>query len=159
MRGLFDSYNRQLALYQQAAVNVEAAKQAKADDILTTQLVKLQSLTPSPGIIAAAQAPTPAVKVVAASPNYSAYYVGGAAALQTSWIEAIEDVDFEELNPECLWKFRIRGFGPLLVALISDHFYSGPQGLGFALGTATAGLMLLALWSIALLLRRAQREA
>ena len=41
--------------------------------------------------------------------------VGGAAALQTTWIEAIEDVDFEELNPECLWKFRIRGFGPLLV--------------------------------------------
>jgi L(+)-tartrate dehydratase beta subunit len=43
--------------------------------------------------------------------------VGGAAALQTTWIEAIEDVDFEELNPECLWKFRIRGFGPLLVTM------------------------------------------
>lgn len=45
--------------------------------------------------------------------------VGGAAALQTSWIEAIEDVDFEELNPECLWKFRIAGFGPLLVTMDS----------------------------------------
>ena len=45
--------------------------------------------------------------------------VGGAAALQTTWIEAIEDVDFEELNPECLWKFRIRGFGPLLVTMDS----------------------------------------
>ncbi len=50
-----------------------------------------------------------------------------------------------------------RGFGPLLVAAISDHFYSGPQGLGFALGTASAGLMLLALWSITALLRRARR--
>ncbi len=45
--------------------------------------------------------------------------VGGAAALQTTWIEAIEDVDFEELNPECLWKFRIKGFGPLLVTMDS----------------------------------------
>ena len=45
--------------------------------------------------------------------------VGGAAALQTTWIEAIEDVDSEELNPECLWKFRIRGFGPLLVTMDS----------------------------------------
>jgi L(+)-tartrate dehydratase beta subunit len=45
--------------------------------------------------------------------------IGGAAALQTTWIEAIEDVDFEELNPECLWRFRIRGFGPLLVTMDS----------------------------------------
>jgi L(+)-tartrate dehydratase beta subunit len=45
--------------------------------------------------------------------------VGGAAALQTTWIEAIEDVDFEELNPECLWKFRIKGFGPMLVTMDS----------------------------------------
>ena len=45
--------------------------------------------------------------------------IGGAAALQTTWIESIEDVDFEELNPECLWKFRIRAFGPLLVTMDS----------------------------------------
>ena len=45
--------------------------------------------------------------------------VGGAAALQSTWIEAIEDVDFEELNPECLWKFRIKGFGPMLVTMDS----------------------------------------
>ena len=45
--------------------------------------------------------------------------VGGAAALQTTWIEVIEDVDFEDLNPECLWKFRIKGFGPLLVTMDS----------------------------------------
>jgi L(+)-tartrate dehydratase beta subunit len=47
--------------------------------------------------------------------------VGGAAALETTWIDAIEDVDFEDLNPECLWKFRIHGFGPLLVTMDSHH--------------------------------------
>jgi len=45
--------------------------------------------------------------------------VGGAAALETTWVEAIEDVDLDDLNPESLWKFRIRGFGPLLVAMDS----------------------------------------
>ncbi|WP_337876250.1 fumarate hydratase C-terminal domain-containing protein [Elioraea sp.] len=45
--------------------------------------------------------------------------VGGAAALETTWIAAIEDVDLDDLNPESLWKFRIRGFGPLLVAMDS----------------------------------------
>ena len=43
--------------------------------------------------------------------------VGGAAALETTWIEAVEDVDLDDLNPESLYKFRIRGFGPLLVAM------------------------------------------
>ena len=43
--------------------------------------------------------------------------VGGAAALETTWIEAIEDVDMDDLHPESLWKFRIRGFGPLLVTM------------------------------------------
>lgn len=43
--------------------------------------------------------------------------VGGAAALETTWIEAIEDVDLDDLNPESLWKFRVKGFGPLLVAM------------------------------------------
>jgi L(+)-tartrate dehydratase beta subunit len=45
--------------------------------------------------------------------------VGGAAALETTWIEQIEEVDLDDLNPESLWKFRIRGFGPLLVAMDS----------------------------------------
>jgi L(+)-tartrate dehydratase beta subunit len=45
--------------------------------------------------------------------------IGGTAALETSWIEAIEDVDLDDLNPESLWKFRIRDFGPLLVAMDS----------------------------------------
>jgi L(+)-tartrate dehydratase beta subunit len=45
--------------------------------------------------------------------------VGGAAALETTWIEAIEDVDLDDLHPESLWKFRVKGFGPLLVAMDS----------------------------------------
>jgi L(+)-tartrate dehydratase beta subunit len=43
--------------------------------------------------------------------------IGGTAALETTWIDTIEDVDLDDLNPESLWRFRIRGFGPLLVAM------------------------------------------
>ena len=45
--------------------------------------------------------------------------VGGAAALETTWIESIEEVDLDDLNPESLWKFRVKGFGPLLVSMDS----------------------------------------
>jgi len=45
--------------------------------------------------------------------------VGGAAALETTWIEQIEDVDLDDLNPESLWKFRVKNFGPLLVSMDS----------------------------------------
>lgn len=45
--------------------------------------------------------------------------VGGTAALETTWVEQIEDVDLDDLNPESLWKFRVKGFGPLLVAMDS----------------------------------------
>jgi len=45
--------------------------------------------------------------------------VGGAAALETTWIDAIDDVDLDDLHPESLWKFRIMGFGPLLVTMDS----------------------------------------
>jgi len=45
--------------------------------------------------------------------------IGGTAALETTWIEAIEDVDLDDLNPESLWRFRVRGFGPLVVAMDS----------------------------------------
>jgi len=45
--------------------------------------------------------------------------VGGTAALETTWVDAIEDVDLDDLNPESLWKFRVHGFGPLLVAMDS----------------------------------------
>jgi len=45
--------------------------------------------------------------------------VGGAAALETTWVEQIEEVDLDDLNPESLWKFRVKGFGPLLVSIDS----------------------------------------
>ena len=47
--------------------------------------------------------------------------IGGTAALETTWIDAIEDVDLDDLNPESLWQFRIRDFGPLLVAMDSNR--------------------------------------
>jgi L(+)-tartrate dehydratase beta subunit len=53
--------------------------------------------------------------------------VGGAAALETTWVEAIEDVDLDDLHPESLWKFRVRDFGPLRVAMDSHggNLYAG----------------------------------
>jgi len=45
--------------------------------------------------------------------------IGGAAALETTWIEDIEAVDMDDLHPESLWRFRIKGFGPLLVTMDS----------------------------------------
>lgn len=53
--------------------------------------------------------------------------IGGAAALETTWIETIEDVDLDDLNPESLWRFKINGFGPLLVAMDShgSSLYDG----------------------------------
>lgn len=49
--------------------------------------------------------------------------VGGAAALETMQIEEIEEVWWEDLMPECLWKFRVKNFGPLVVA-IDSHGHS-----------------------------------
>jgi L(+)-tartrate dehydratase beta subunit len=45
--------------------------------------------------------------------------IGGTAALETTWIARIADVDLDDLNPESLWHFKIKGFGPLLVAMDS----------------------------------------
>jgi L(+)-tartrate dehydratase beta subunit len=45
--------------------------------------------------------------------------VGGTAALETTWIEQIEAVDLDDLHPESLWRFKIRDFGSLLVAMDS----------------------------------------
>jgi L(+)-tartrate dehydratase beta subunit len=55
--------------------------------------------------------------------------VGGAAALETTQIEEIEEVAWEELMPECLWKFRVKDFGPLTVAIDShgDSLYRDVQ--------------------------------
>ena len=58
--------------------------------------------------------------------------IGGAAALETTWVEAIEDVDMDDLNPESLWKFRVKGFGPLLVAMDSHggNLYAAVKKVG-----------------------------
>ena len=45
--------------------------------------------------------------------------IGGTAALETTWIERILDVDMDDLNPESLWQFEVKDFGPLLVAMDS----------------------------------------
>jgi L(+)-tartrate dehydratase beta subunit len=52
---------------------------------------------------------------------------GGAAALETTQIEAIEAVWWEDLMPECLWRFRVRGLGPLIVGMDSQggDLYAG----------------------------------
>jgi L(+)-tartrate dehydratase beta subunit len=42
---------------------------------------------------------------------------GGAASYETLQIEEIEEVLWEDLMPECLWKFRVKGFGPLFVTM------------------------------------------
>ena len=54
--------------------------------------------------------------------HYGACYlaiVGGAASLQTTQIEEIEAVYWEDLMPECLWQIRYKGLGPLTVAIDS----------------------------------------
>jgi L(+)-tartrate dehydratase beta subunit len=55
--------------------------------------------------------------------------VGGAAALETTQIEEIEEVYWEELMPECLWKFRVKDFGPLWVGIDAhgDSMYRDVQ--------------------------------
>ncbi len=55
--------------------------------------------------------------------------VGGTAALETTWIDKILDVDMDDLNPESLWQFAIRDFGPLLVAMDAHggSLYAGVQ--------------------------------
>lgn len=45
--------------------------------------------------------------------------VGGAASLETEQIEEVEEVYFEELHPEALYRFRVKDFGPLTVAMDS----------------------------------------
>ncbi len=59
---------------------------------------------------------------------YGAVYlaiVGGAAALETEQIEEVEAVYFEHLHPEALYRFRVKNFGPLTVAMDSHgrHLY------------------------------------
>ena len=57
---------------------------------------------------------------LAALGEHGAVYLaitGGAAALQTTQIAAIEAVWWEDLMPECLWRFRVEGLGPLIVGM------------------------------------------
>src|SRR2546425_609008 len=57
---------------------------------------------------------------VEAMKEYGGVYlaiVGGTAALETMQIEEILDVWWDDLMPECLWKFRVQNFGPLIVAI------------------------------------------
>jgi len=57
---------------------------------------------------------------VAAMQKFGGVYlaiVGGAAALATDQIESIERVWWEDLMPECFWQFRVKNFGPLIVAI------------------------------------------
>jgi len=43
--------------------------------------------------------------------------VGGAAALETTQIEEVERVYWPHLHPEAIYQFRVKGFGPLIVAM------------------------------------------
>ncbi len=45
--------------------------------------------------------------------------VGGAAALETTQIEEVEHVYWPELHPEAIYKFRVKDFGSLVVAMDS----------------------------------------
>ncbi len=45
--------------------------------------------------------------------------VGGSAALETQQVEEVEEVFWEHLHPEALYKFRVKDFGPLTVAMDS----------------------------------------
>lgn len=66
--------------------------------------------------------------------------IGGAAALETTWITAIEDVDLDDLNPESLWRFAIRGFGPLIVGM-DAHGGSLYRGMNDAVAARRAAVL------------------
>jgi L(+)-tartrate dehydratase beta subunit len=52
--------------------------------------------------------------------------VGGAAALETTQIEEVEQVYWEDLHPEAIYQLRVKDFGPLIVGMDShgDHLYA-----------------------------------
>jgi len=51
--------------------------------------------------------------------------VGGAAALETTQIEEVEEVDWEDLHPEAIYKLWVKDCGPLIVAMDAHgkHLY------------------------------------
>lgn len=58
--------------------------------------------------------------------------IGGAASISTLQVEAIEEVHWEHLMPECLWKLRVRNFEPLFVAIDSTGANLHSEVLGRA---------------------------
>lgn len=52
-------------------------------------------------------------------------FTGGAGALAASQVEKVEDVFWKELGPEAMWVLRVKGFGPLVVAIdvVGDNLY------------------------------------
>jgi len=55
--------------------------------------------------------------------------VGGAASLETTQIEEVEEVYWPHLHPEAIYKFRVKNFGPLIVAMDShgNNLYADVQ--------------------------------
>jgi len=55
--------------------------------------------------------------------------VGGAAAIETTQIEEVEEVYWPELHPEAIYKLRVKNFGPLIVAMDShgNNLYADVQ--------------------------------
>jgi len=51
--------------------------------------------------------------------------VGGAAAVETNQIVEVEKVYWEDIHPEALYQFKVKDFGPLIVAMDShgNHLY------------------------------------
>jgi L(+)-tartrate dehydratase beta subunit len=51
--------------------------------------------------------------------------VGGAAAVETNQIVEVEKVYWEDIHPEALYQFKVKDFGPLVVAMDShgNHLY------------------------------------
>lgn len=67
-------------------------------------------------------------KSLEAMRRYGAVYmaiVGGAASLETQQIKEVEAVYWDHLHPEALYKFRVKDFGPLTVAMDAhgNHLY------------------------------------
>jgi L(+)-tartrate dehydratase beta subunit len=61
-------------------------------------------------------------KSLQAMKDYGAVYlaiVGGAASLETQQIEKVQAVYWEHLHPEALYEFKVKDFGPLIVAMDS----------------------------------------
>jgi L(+)-tartrate dehydratase beta subunit len=59
------------------------------------------------------------VRLIIGKGGLGAGSLGAFQELGGAYLAAIEDVDLDDLNPESLWRFRVRSFGPLRVAMDS----------------------------------------